>query len=416
MRRPKVHIIGGGLAGLAAATRFADGAYDVALYEAARQAGGRCRSYYEPALGLTIDNGNHLLLSGNHAVRDFLKCVGNENALQGPPDARFPFVDLATGESWVLHPNKGSFPWWIFVPGRRVPGTKPSDYLALLKLVLARDGQSISQVMRCEGTLYERLWHPFFLAALNTDPREAAVAPAAAVIRETLMKGAGACRPLVAAEGLTPAFIDPALRFLESRNAHVFLGRRLRAISVADARLAKLEFEDENVPVDRGDAVILAVPAPVAEGLLPGLAVPRTFRAIVNAHFKVEPPASMPPILGVINGLTEWLFAYADRLSVTISGADRLLDVAREDLAQRIWSDVTQLTHLSGPLPPWQIIKEKRATFAATLEEEALRPGPRTPYANLFLAGDWTATGLPATIEGAIRSGYRAADELTGSR
>jgi predicted NAD/FAD-dependent oxidoreductase len=269
--------------------------------------------------------------------------------------------------------------------------------------------------MRCEGRLYERLWHPFFLAALNTEPAESAAAPAAAVIRETLMKGAGACRPLVAAHGLTSAFIDPALRFLETRNASVCLGQRLRAFSVADARITKLEFDDQSVPVDSSDAVILAVPAPAAEGLMPGLAVPQNFRAIVNAHFKVTPPASMPPILGVISGLTEWLFAYPDRLSVTISGADRLLDIGRQDLAERIWAEVAQLTHLSGPLPPWQIIKEKRATFATTLDEETRRPGTLTPYANLFLAGDWTATGLPATIEGAIRSGNRAAEELIGS-
>jgi squalene-associated FAD-dependent desaturase len=416
MLRPKVHIIGGGLAGLAAALQLAGGQHDVVLYEAARQAGGRCRSYYDSTLGLTIDNGNHLLLSGNHAVRDFLRRVGNENALEGPPDARFPFIDLATGESWVLHPNAGFFPWWIFAPKRRVPDTKPSDYLALLKLVMARKGQSIGQVMRCDGKLYERLWHPFFLAALNTEPAESAAAPAAAVIRETLMKGAGACRPLVAVQGLTSAFIDPALRFLESRNASVRLEQRLRGFDTADARIAKLQFDNQSVPVDSNDAVILAVPASVAEGLMPGLSVPQNFRAIVNAHFKMTPPASMPPILGVINGLTEWLFAYPDRLSVTISGADRLLDIGREDLAERIWADVAQLTHLSGPLPPWQIIKEKRATFAATLDEEARRPGARTPYANLFLAGDWTATGLPATIEGAIRSGNRAAHEFMRSR
>ncbi len=162
--------------------------------------------------------------------------------------------------------------------------------------------------------------------------------------------------------------------------------------------------------LDAQDAVILAVPAPVAEGLLPGLDVPRAFRAIVNAHFKIAPPAGLPPILGVVNGLTEWLFAYPDRLSVTISGADRLLDLDREELARRIWADVTQLTQIASPLPAWQIIKEKRATFAATPQEEARRPGPRTLYGNLFLAGDWTATGLPATIEGAIRSGNRAVE------
>ncbi len=407
----KIHIIGAGLAGLAAAVRLADGTKDIVIYEAARQAGGRCRSYYEPALDLTIDNGNHLLLSGNHAVRDFLKRVGNENALEGPADARFPFVDLATGESWTLHPNAGPLPWWIMIANRRVPGTRPRDYLGLLRLLLARKDQTLGDVMRCEGLLYERLWHPFFLAVLNTEPKGGSAWLAAAVTRETLMKGADACRPLVAAQGLTPAFIDPALRFLAARKAEIRFEQRLRAISFSGPRAVALEFDGTNIPIDAGDKVIAAVPASVAETLVPGLAVPQSFRAIVNAHFKIAPPAATPPILGVINGLTEWLFAYPDRLSVTISGADRLLDVGRQELAERIWADVTQLTHIASPLPAWQIIKEKRATFAATPAEEARRPGSRTDFANLSLAGDWTATGLPATIEGAIRSGNRAADE-----
>jgi hydroxysqualene dehydroxylase len=416
MPRPKVHIIGAGLAGLAAAVRLADGTRDIVVYEAARQAGGRCRSYYEPALDLTIDNGNHLLLSGNYAVRDFLKRIGSENALEGPKDARFPFVDLATGESWVLHPNAGFFPWWIFVPGRRVPGTKAKDYLGLLRLLTARDGQTLGDVMTCEGLLYERLWQPFFLAVLNTEPKEGAAVLAAAVTRETLMKGAGACRPLVAVKGLTAAFIEPALRHLAAHKADVRFEHRLRAFAFADARVSALELDEKRIAIEAEDAIILAVPAPVAEDLMPGLVVPQSFRAIVNAHFKIAPPPSLPPILGVINGLTEWLFTYPDRLSVTISGADRLLDVGREELAERIWADVTQLTHIAGPLPAWQIIKEKRATFAATPEEEARRPGPISNYANLFLAGDWTANGLPATIEGAIRSGNRAADEYLRMR
>lgn len=400
MQRSKVHIIGAGLAGLAAAVRLADASRDITVYEAARQAGGRCRSYHEAALDLMIDNGNHLLLSGNHAVRDFLRRVGSVDALEGPKDARFPFVDLASGESWTLHPNVGFFPWWIFAPDRRVPGTSARDYLGLLGLLKAREGQSLQDVMACEGLLYERLWRPFFLAVLNTDPKEGSATLAATVARETLLKGAAACRPLVAVKGLTPAFIEPALGFLRDQRAEVLFEHCLRAFTFGDRGALALHFDETVVPLDPQDAVVLAVPAPVAEGLVPGLKAPRTFRAIVNAHFKCVPPASLPPILGVVNGLAEWLFAYPDRLSVTISGADRLLDVGREELAERIWADVTQLTQIATPLPAWQIIKERRATFAATPQEEARRPGPRTLYGNLFLAGDWTATGLPATIEG----------------
>ena len=115
-------------------------------------------------------------------------------------------------------------------------------------------------------------------------------------------------------------------------------------------------------------------------------------------------------MIGVIGGTAQWVFAFEDRLSVTVSGADDLVDDDRESLARRFWRDVAIVHRLPPELPAWQVVKERRATFAATPEQNARRPGARTATSNLFLAGDWTATGLPATIEGAIQSGTKAAD------
>jgi hypothetical protein len=147
--------------------------------------------------------------------------------------------------------------------------------------------------------------------------------------------------------------------------------------------------------------------------LIRDLKVPTEFRAILNAHFRIDPPPGQPPVLGVLNGTVEWLFAFPGRLSVTVSAADRLIDVPREELAKTIWGDIARVSGLSGDLantlPPWQIVRERRATFAATPREDAKRPGAATAWHNLALAGDWTDTGLPATIESAIRSGNRAA-------
>ena len=182
-----------------------------------------------------------------------------------------------------------------------------------------------------------------------------------------------------------------------------------RALVTGPRAAAALEFPDATVPVGPGDAVILAVPPWVAQGLLPSLEVPDDFRAIVNAHFKLAAPAGTPPILGVIGGTAEWIFTFHDRVSVTISGADAIVDEEREALAMRIWQDVRRALKIDVPMPPWQIVKEKRATFAATPAQNARRPPARTQWRNLFLAGDWTATGLPATIEGALRSGEKAA-------
>jgi hypothetical protein len=115
-------------------------------------------------------------------------------------------------------------------------------------------------------------------------------------------------------------------------------------------------------------------------------------------------------MIGVIGGTAQWVFAFEDRLSVTVSGADDLVDDDRDSLARRFWRDVAIVHRLPPEMPPWQIVKERRATFAATPEQNARRPGAHTGAGNLFLAGDWTATGLPATIEGAIQSGAKAAD------
>ena len=405
-----VHIIGAGLAGLAAAVRLAGGQQNIILHEAARQAGGRCRSYFDTSLNMTTDNGNHLLLSGNCDARAFLSAIGSEDQLSWPAEADYAFIDYPTGERWHLRPNAGPLPWWIFSPLRRVPGTNARDYLELLRLFILSNDIPLATALRHRGVAYEKLWRPFFLAALNTDPTEGSSYLAAAVVWETFARGGRACRPLVAAHGLSKAFIDPALDYLAKRGVKVSFEHRLHAIDFTGGHAARLDFGEDKVQLEESDKVILAVPPYSAREIVPGLQTPETFRAIVNAHFKIAPPKNCPAILGIVNGTIEWLFAFQDRLSVTISGADRLLDMAREELAKIIWQEVEKVTRIEKPLPPWQIIKEKRATFAATIGENARRPGAVTAYANLVLAGDWTATGLPATIEGAIRSGHRAAD------
>ena len=217
-----VHVVGAGLAGLSAAVSLAGSGRRVVLHEAAKQAGGRCRSYHDSTLGLTIDNGNHLLLSGNADALGFLKTVGAPaDALVGPDEAAFDFADLKTGARWRLRPNAGRLPWWVLSPSRRVPGTRARDYLAPLGILRAAAGKTegaggtIGASMACQGTLYERLCD---------------VGLAARILRETLGAGGRACRPLVALEGLSYAFIDPALRHLSARGAEIRLGRRLRGL------------------------------------------------------------------------------------------------------------------------------------------------------------------------------------------
>jgi hydroxysqualene dehydroxylase len=408
MNSPTAHIVGAGIAGLSAAVRLAGAGHKVVLYESAPAAGGRCRSYYDQALDLVIDNGNHLLLSGNRSALDYLTRIGSLASLQGPEAAVFDFADLLSGERWRLRPNAGRVPWWLLAPTRRVPQTAPWEYLSMLRVLRAPPSAAVGEVVSCVGTLYERLWRPILLAGLNTDPKEGSATLAAAIIRETLGAGGEACRPLIASQGLSKSYVDPALAFLGARNVAIRFGMRLRGIGFERGRAAELDFGTERKNLARDDVLLLAVPPWAAQDLLPGLDAPDAFRAIVNAHFRVKPP-SQPIITATLNGLTEWLFAYPEHLSVTISCADRLLGRPREELATEIWREVAALSDVPAKLPLWQIVKERRATFAATPAQDAKRPFAQTRWPNILLAGDWTQTGLPATIEGAVRSGYNAA-------
>ena len=208
-----VHVVGAGLAGLSAAVALAGRGERVVLHEAARQAGGRCRSYFDSTLGLTIDNGNHLLLSGNASALRYLNTIGGRHLLDDPQHSEFAFCDLASGERWTLRPNDGPLPWWIFSKSRRVPNTHASDYMRLGSLLQAKSSDTVTQKVDPKSLVFKRLLHPVLLAALNCDPSEGSAKLAGAVIRETLARGGKACRPLFAADGLGPALVDPCLLY-----------------------------------------------------------------------------------------------------------------------------------------------------------------------------------------------------------
>jgi hypothetical protein len=223
-------------------------------------------------------------------------------------------------------------------------------------------------------------------------------------------------RPRIGQPSLAAAFVDPALAWLEGRGVRLVPGRRLRAIRFCDDFVSALAWADGWESVGENEAVILAVPAWVALELVPDLTAPDEHRAIVNGHFAYCPAPDMPPMLGLIGGTAEWVFTHEDRISVTVSAADELVQRDREELALVLWGDVQRALGITAPLPPWQIVKEKRATFAATPAQDRLRPGARTRWRNLFLSGDWVQNGLPATIEGALRSGDTAARLALGRR
>jgi squalene-associated FAD-dependent desaturase len=406
----RIHVVGAGLAGLAAAIRLAAEGRSVQLYEAAPHGGGRCRSYFDGDLGWRVDNGNHLLLAGNRAAFEYLERIGALATVEDGAGAVFPFIDAVTKERWAVRPNHGVLPWWILRRAARVPGTRAWDYVSALELPRANPSSTVAAILGRRPTLFRRFWEPLAVAALNTSAEQASARMFWRVLAETLGRGAAACRPLLPRLGLSETFVEPALARLRLLGAEIRFGSRLKALTFEPGRVSELQFETSCVRLGGSDEVILAVPAAIAARLVPALIVPDRYSPIVNAHFRCDAPAGAPPFVGIVGGAAEWIFCKRGVLSVTVSAADRLIDCAAGELRELFWRDVRLAYGLpANPAPPARIVKERRATFLASPEQLERRPQQTTRWSNLLLAGDYVDTGLPATIEGAIRSGFAAA-------
>jgi hypothetical protein len=225
-------------------------------------------------------------------------------------------------------------------------------------------------------------------------------------------------------EGLSEALVDPAVATLTARGASVRCNSRIAGLTLESGRVTALRTPSGTTALGPDEAAILAVPPWVAEDLLPGLIVPTAFESILNIHFRCsvspEGPVAQAGFIGLTSGTAQWVFVKQDHVSVTISAAGGMVDEDAPVIASLVWPNVRQALGLDDgrgapcdDMPPFRVVKEKRATFAATAEQEMRRPGTRTALAsNLALAGDWIDTGLPATIEGAIRSGRSAAEAV----
>ena len=405
------------MAGLSTALNALALGQRVAVYEAAGQAGGRCRSYHDSRLDRVIDNGNHLVLSGNSSVQAYRRLAkAPDDTMVTAEAARFPFVDLTTDERWVVDMNDGPVPWWVFNAKRRPKGVGLGDMIRAVRLLLAKEDDTIAGLCGGEGPAYSRFWEPMSMAVINLPPEKASAQLMRATALEAWRDGRLA-RPMFAPQGLGNALVEPALEALSRAGYPVQFGCLLKNIGREGQAVTRLEFaRGEPVEVGAEDRVVLALPAHGLAALLPEMGAPTETSSILNAHFLLQDAALLkdqPPILGLVSALTQWIFIKGDIISLTISAAEYVEggDDVQEQLIAKLWAETRRALALPADTnyAEARLVREKRATFLQTPENAARRPKQETAYTNLFLAGDYVDTGLPATIESAVRSGERAA-------
>ena len=409
----RVHIVGAGMAGLAAALQLALAEENITLYEAAPFAGGRCRSFFDRDLEHRIDNGNHLVLSGNAAIQDYLFLTNAMETMGGPGVPIFPFFDAKTKEKWTIRMSKGRLPFWLFDKTRRIPNTTIGDYVKSLGKLALSTGDRVSQCLDISSPLYSRFWEPLVIGALNTEAELASSELLANIVGQSFAAGGQACIPLIPKVGLSETFVQPCLNVLRQHDVEIKYNHRLRGFALDGLAIRELDFNTGTVELGRHDWVIFALPAWITQGLLPEVTMPNDFRSIVSAHFRVDGIKDDVGFTGLVGGLAEWVFTRDGIVSATLSCAERYGNYPVRDMAWYMWQDVARLFKLDPEqIPPHRIFKEKYATIAATPEQNMRRPTSYIGWKNLALAGEWTATGLPSTIEGAIRSGFKAAQTV----
>jgi hypothetical protein len=404
-----IHVIGAGVAGLAAALRLALAGRRVMLHEATPGPGGRAR-----ALPDGTDNGTHALLGANRAALRFLDAIGARDGWVEPEPAGLPVLDLAdhSARRVALSP----LGWGQ--AGQRPAGLGWGSLFALLRLVLPGADRSVAAAFARHPELHRSLVEPLTVAALNTPSNEASARLLGRVLRR--LAAPGAARLLVAARGLGPDMVAPALATLACHGASLRTGSRLRAVVLAGDRAAALDFGDWAQPLAPGEGVVLALPPWEVARLLPGIAVPTQHAPILNVHFQQSQEGPVR-FLGLLGGLAQWVLVRPSGVSVTVSAADDSVGLTDDAAASRIWPEAREAARRFGlpgawpeAPPPSRTVRERRATPRHGVGP---RPQPpRRPLVNLALAGDWTWPALPATIEAAVCSGEAAAEALLARR
>ncbi len=392
-----LHVVGAGLAGLAAAVAGVRAGWRIHLYDAAPQAGGRCRSFRCGVLDRRIDNGSHVLLGVNRHALDFATAIGGMSALS-PAKSPFPLLDLGSGDYRMVSPDRLPSGVWETIRALGFPWIGPNQ------TVENRLGRSRS---------FETVWEPLCESMMNTPASQASARMFARLIWTMMAADPSAGRPWLARRGLSTAFSAPAIATLASHGAHLHMGRRLDAVDDDCLRFS----DGWRVPLLPGDRIILALPPWAVSSLIPGLG-PFSTQAIINGHFRLDQTVTLPggaDMMGLTGGTAQWVFCRDDVISVTVSAAGRLVDLPANQIAAQLWGDIARPLRLDpATLPRYRIVKEKRATLTHSPAMVRLRPPPQTYRPDMFLAGDWLASPWPCTMETAIRSGLAAARLATG--
>ena len=446
---PDVVVVGGGFAGLAAATAVAEAGGKALLLESRPHLGGRARSFIDPDTGSIIDNGQHLLMGCYAEMRRFLERIGASDRVAWGDGLEVPYLDPG-GRATVLRAGAGrvgaltgllrfkGIPFGERLAAARVPIAARRDDPALEEMTVAQWLGRLEQSAEAR----RRLWDPLAIAALNEAPERAAASGFAAALRHAFFSGPRGIALGAPRVGLSDLYVEPGTQFLRARGGEVRIRAQVQRLLESGTRCSGVLLAGgERI---EADAVIAAVPPkPLLELLPPALAADRFFArvaelrdsAILSVYLWFGAPIVERPYAALLGGFWQWVFMRdgvrpppsAGKEPAAVHGGMHVVTLVRsaaagdadrpkETLVRQAIEELRRYVPATARLVPRHdlVIKEKSATVSLTPGTAALRPATVTPLERFHLAGDWIATGIPATVESACLSGHAAARAAAG--
>lgn len=433
-RNKSVTVIGGGLAGLSSAVFLAEKGFNVSIYEAAPKFGGRVYSFFDKINGLKIDNGQHILASWYLNTFDYLKIIGSSKLIF-QEQLEVNFADKC-GSKFTL--KAVNLPPPLHLAGG-IMGFKAlglNDKLAIIKLInsIKKGKFTISELSKYNtdklfkiskqtDRSIEYFWKPFIIAVFNAVPGSTSAMMFTDMIKSGFIKKGNS--NLVLPDGyLSDIFIDPAISFLQSKNASIKSNCGIEKLNIKNNTVTSIILE--NKTEIKSDFYVCAVPFYSLKNMFNeqilnehiNLVFGLKPSPIVNIHLKFNEKIEKiftNGFFGLLGTVSQWAFKVKDdQICIVVSAADKVAEMDKHEIIKIAVND------LNNCLPEMKkynviyskVIKEMRATFVPDTDSLQNRPDTKTKINNLLLAGDWTNTGLPATIEGAVKSGKSSANAI----
>jgi len=421
--KKKCIVIGGGFAGLSAAAFLSSNGFIVQLLEASPKLGGRAYSFLDNKTKTVLDNGQHILMGCYKETLNFLKLIGADKNLLYQDKLEINFVK----EYYNLVPLKSAllfYPFNLLFGMLKFKAISFANRLKLLKVLLKLPFYSTKRLSRMtvydwlvkEGQdeqVIEAFWKILAIGVLNTNIKNASAKMFVDILKEIFLNGNFAATIVLPKYPLSETYCEPAKSFIERNGGSINLSSQVTELICSDTNIEKVVTRDK--VYDDFDFVISAIPHFALEKIISDESIIKnpefSYSSILNIHIWLKENPLTEKFYGLIGSPVHWIFNKGSHLNLVISDADEFINKNDEEILEMVCSELKKYVNVNKDLiSGYKVIKEKRATFIPSNDTMNKRPLQQTAIKNFILAGDWVDTGLPSTIESAVKSGKVVAD------